>query len=135
MTIAEFIRKYINTSVDFDGAFGAQCVDLFRQYCKDVWNLPHTGSVEGAKDLVLNYKNLPKEKEYLVCLKPTAKIKCGDVVVWGATPTNKYGHVAILIAEIDDDFLVLEQNGFAQDGTKTVIRSRNNVIGFLRKKE
>ena len=37
MKLDEFINKYINTKVDFDGAFGAQCVDLFRQYCKDVF--------------------------------------------------------------------------------------------------
>lgn len=121
--------------MDYDGVYGAQCVDLFRQYCKDVWAIPHTGSVEGAKDLVLKYNTLPKEKEYLVCLKPSAKIRCGDVVVWGASPTNKYGHVAIVLSDADTELLVLEQNGFTQDGTKAVMRSKNNVIGFLRKKE
>lgn len=100
-----------------------------------MWGLPHTGSVEGAKDLVLKYKDLPKEKEYLVCLKPSAKVKCGDVVVWGASPTNKYGHVAIILAETETELLVLEQNGFTQDGAKTVMRSKANIVGFLRKKE
>ena len=60
----EFINKYINTKVDFDNAFGAQCVDLFRQYCKDVLNIPHTGAVEGAKDVFLNYDKLPLEQKY-----------------------------------------------------------------------
>ena len=55
MKLDEFINKYINTKVDFDNAFGAQCVDLFRQYCKDVLDIPHTGSVDGAKDIYLNY--------------------------------------------------------------------------------
>ena len=34
MKLDEFINKYINTKVDFNNAFGAQCVDLYRQYCK-----------------------------------------------------------------------------------------------------
>ena len=49
MKIEEFINKYLNKIVDFDGAFGAQCVDVFRQYCKDVLEIPHTGAVEGAR--------------------------------------------------------------------------------------
>lgn len=85
--------------------------------------------------MVLKYKDLPKEKEYLVCLKPTAKVQCGDVVVWGASPTNKYGHVAIIVAEVGNEFMVLEQNGFTQDGTKITTRTKANVIGYLRKKE
>ena len=34
MTLEEFVNKYIGRKVDFDGAYGAQCVDLFRQYNK-----------------------------------------------------------------------------------------------------
>lgn len=64
MKLDEFINKYINTKVDFDGAFGAQCVDLFRQYCKDVLDIPHTGSVDGAKDIYLNYYKMEGEKKY-----------------------------------------------------------------------
>ena len=57
MKIEEFINKYLNKIVDFDGAFGAQCVDVFRQYCKDVLEIPHTGAVEGAKDLFPSAQN------------------------------------------------------------------------------
>ena len=67
MKLDEFINKYINTKVDFDKAFGAQCVDLFRQYCKDVLNIPHTGSCSttgGAIDLFLDWEKMPLEKKY-----------------------------------------------------------------------
>ena len=47
MKLDEFVMKYVKTKVDFDKVYGAQCVDLFRQYCYDVLELPHTGSVEG----------------------------------------------------------------------------------------
>ena len=65
MNLREFIIKYNGKKVDFDGAFGAQCVDLFRQYNKDVWGNPHTGAVEGAKDLIKKYSNLEIEKKLL----------------------------------------------------------------------
>lgn len=132
MKLNEFVNKYLNKKVDFDGYYGYQCVDLFRQYCKDVLNIPHTGGVDGAKDLMLKYDSLPLEKKYFIAMK-TRYAKYGDVVVYGATEKNRYGHVAIVISMIDDcTHLVLEQDGFAQNGVKLVERKNDNVIGILR---
>lgn len=131
MDLNTFCTKYNGQKVDSDGAFGAQCVDLFRQYLKDVWDLPHTGTVDGAKDLYLNYDKLPLEKKYL---RKVVLPICGDIVVFGATPSNKYGHVAIFLAQQDDNMLVFEQNGFTQDGAKYVWRSAQGFIGALRRR-
>ena len=132
MKLDEFINKYINTKVDFDNAFGAQCVDLFRQYCKDVLNIPHTGAVEGAKDIFLNYDKLPLEQKYfkkysINCPEPA------DVIIWNKTKTNKYGHIAIVISSLSNNkVLVFEQDGFKQDGAKLAIRTTENMLGILR---
>lgn len=136
MTIADFIKKYNGKLVDFDKAYGAQCVDLFRQYVFDVLGIiEHTGAVEGAKDLYLNYKNLLKEQKYFDRVPASQRRKLGDILVWDATPTNKYGHVAILLGENENGLLVFEQNGFTQDGAKIVMRSKFGLLGVLRKKE
>ena len=127
MKLDEFINRYINTKVDFDKAFGAQCVDLFRQYCKDVLNIPQTPAVEGAKDIFDNCG----------CLNSTidsalADYSRGDVLIWNSSKTNKYGHVAILVAIYNTKyFIVLEQDGFKQDGVKLTMRSRENLRGCL----
>ena len=136
MTLEEFVNKYNGKKVDFDGAFGAQCVDLFRQYNKDVWGNPHTGAVEGAKDLFLNFENLPVEKKLLdIVPANTNRIYPGDVAVWNATEVNKYGHVAIVVGLLgDESLIVFEQDGFKQDGAKLNIRTDDNLLGFLRKK-
>lgn len=63
MKLNDFINKNLNKKIDYDKVFGSQCVDVFRQYCEDVLNIPHTGSVEGAKDLYLNYEKLPLEQK------------------------------------------------------------------------
>lgn len=134
MTLIEFVNKYIKEKVDFDGAYGYQCVDLFRQYCKDVLNLGHTGSVEGAKDLYLNYESLPKEKEAFCRLSSfqTGPAKAGYIAVWNKTESNKYGHVAIVLQEYaNGDLLVFEQNGFSQIGAELKIRNKNNLLGYL----
>ena len=133
MTFEEFITKNCGKAVDYDKAYGAQCVDLFRQCCQDVWGIPHTGVVDGAKDLYLNYNSLPLEKKYFAALKPTAAVQPGFVAVWGATPKNKYGHVALAICKPDaDSLIVLEQNGLKQDGAKVVRRSTQNLLGYLK---
>ena len=116
-------------------------MDLFRQYCKDVLNIPHTGSCStsgGAIDLFLDYEKMPLEKKYFKKL-PANKayndiiFKYGDVVIWNKTSGNKYGHVAIVIGKIDSkNILVFEQNGITQNGAKLSVRSISNMLGVLR---
>lgn len=133
MYLDQFITKYCGKKVDYDGVFGAQCVDLFRRYCTDVLDVPHTGSVDGARELYEKYADLPVEKKYFTRLTKNATPSFGLVAVWGATPTNKYGHVAIVICRLDaSTLLVFEQNGVLQDGAKVVKRSTQNLLGYLK---
>jgi hypothetical protein len=134
MTLSEFVQKYNGKAIDYDKAYGAQCVDVFRQYCKEVLNIEHTGGVNGAKDLFLDYFKMPKEQKYfsLVEERKAPKYKTGDVLVWNSTKSNQYGHVAILLTEMSGDLIVFEQNGFKQDGAKIVLRTKENLLGALR---
>ena len=132
MTLWEFVQKNVKVKVDFDKAYGCQCVDLFRQYCQDVLETPHTGAVEGAKDLFLNYENLPKEVTYFKRIKGISGLKSGDVIIWDETKTNKYGHVAIFLCKDGSNLIVLEQNGFTQDGVKISTRTITGILGYLR---
>ncbi len=135
--LEEFVKKYNGKKVDFDGVYGAQCVDLFRQYTKEVLGITeHTGSCAtsgGAKDLFLDYDKMPVEKKYFYRSKAKNWI-AGDVLIWDQTETNKYGHVAIFLAKIGDSFLVFEQNGITQNGAEIQVRDRTNLLGYLRKR-
>lgn len=126
-----FVRKYDGVKVDFDGHYGPQCVDLFRQYCREVLGFPHTGGVEGAKDLWLRYSEL-REKDFFVQMNADSIPIPGDVAVWGQTAANRYGHVAIVIGELEGDLIVFEQDGFKQDGAKIKVRGKENLLGYLR---
>ena len=137
MTLEEFVIKYSGKKVDFDGVYGAQCVDLFRQYSKECLGISeHTGSCStsgGAKDLFLDYPKMEKEKKYFTRETKKAMVQ-GDILIWNETETNKYGHVAIYLGKLNNSLIVFEQDGFKQDGAKINIRSKNNLLGFLRKK-
>ncbi len=135
MTLKEFVQKYNGKAIDYDKMYGAQCVDVFRQYCKEVLNIEHTGGVNGAKDLFLDYFKMSKEQKYFMLFdeKKNPTYKAGDVLVWNSTKTNQYGHVAILLSEMSGDLLVFEQNGFKQDGgARIVLRTKENLLGALR---
>lgn len=138
MYLEDFVNKYNGKKVDFDNAFGAQCVDLARQYWKEGLGIPeHTGSCSttgGAKDLYLDYEKMPLEKKYFKKIPAFKKILIGDTAIWSSTETNKYGHVAIVLGELSNSLIVFEQNGFKQDGAKLNIRSKKNLLGVLRAK-
>ncbi|MBQ1592663.1 MAG: hypothetical protein II077_11560, partial [Treponema sp.] len=51
------------------------------------------------------------------------------------TSSNKYGHVAILVAVYNTKyFIVFEQDGFKQDGARLAFRSREGLLGCLWRK-
>lgn len=139
MTLEQFVTKYNGKKVDFDGAYGAQCVDLFRQYAKEGLGIPeHTGpcgTTGGAKDLYLDYEKMPIEKKYFTRTRGARGIKSGDVLIWDSTATNKYGHVAIYLAKTETgSYIVFEQNGITQKGAELQLRTPNHLLGYLRKR-
>ena len=135
-TLKQFLDDTVGKKVDFDGQFGAQCVDLFRRYNADVCGFPHTGSVEGAQDLYLKYDILTKEKScynrigYKAGLVPDA----GDVIIWRESGANQYGHVAIVLFACTRNVVVYEQDGLAQHGAKVSVRTYDRCLGWLRRK-
>lgn len=137
MFLEDFVKKYNKKKVDFDGVYGAQCVDLFRQYAKECLNIPeHTGACSttgGAKDLFIDYDKMPIEKKYFYRETKRGMV-AGDVLIWDSTPSNKYGHVAIYLGELNNSLIVFEQNGITQAGAEITLRSKENLLGFLRKK-
>lgn len=134
MTTAEFIVRYQKDSIDYDNYAGPQCTDVFRQYCKDVIGCPHTGAVEGAKDLWFRFID-NDEKKYFNRFN-AMQAKYGDVLIEDGTATNKWGHVSIIVTPLPDkeNALVFQQNGITKKGCEFAIRNIKNALGVLRKK-
>lgn len=132
ISLTQFIKKYLGTKVDYDGHNGPQCVDLARQYYDEVLEVPQfpaLGENGGAKDIIKYPGKLRVTNENIL-----ADYSRGDVLIWGATKTNPYGHVAILVSVYNTKyFIVLEQDGFKKDGCKLAFRSRENLLGGLYK--
>lgn len=93
--------------IDFDGAYAGQCVDLYRQYCKEVLAFPQSPPVRGAADIWDTYlKNCFTRYENT----PTAVPQKGDVMLWNKNAGGGFGHVAVFISGDANKFKSFDQN-------------------------
>lgn len=130
ISLESFEKMYMGKKVR-DG----QCVALFREYVMQCYEIPHTGSVDGAVDLIQDYYNNPKMKEYFTWVHYVKDVKRGDCPIFTPTSTNKYGHIAICTAVHEDGMECIEQDGFKLDGMKPAFWTWKRFAGALRPKE
>lgn len=132
MSFDEFIKKYDGHTVDWDNAFGGQCVDLYRLYVHEVLNLPQSKPIPGAKDIWDNFLTDSFDK---IPNTPTGVPTKGDIVIWGSK-YGKFGHVAIFTEGDAKKFKCFSQND--PIGTKCHVQaypSYTGVLGWLRAKD
>ena len=99
MQLYEFINKWQGRYCDFDGAYGFQCVDLMRQYVKDVHGLAtYTAipTVGAAKDIYKNFRT--NRYFYKIGNLPNNIPQKGDIMFFGYYPFifGWAGHVGIV---------------------------------------
>jgi surface antigen len=113
-------------SIDLDGAYGAQCVDLVQLYNTEFIRGVHISgngnqwydnpAVLGSYERV--YKDSPPEK--------------GDIACWGSFYGGGYGHVAIVVANAGASVRVFTQN---PGGAHYDTLSKQGIQGWLRPKK
>lgn len=132
MTFNEFVAKYNGKKWDFDGAYGAQCVDLIRFYWRDVFNIPQPKGVTGAKDFWTNYLTDPALNQNFdrVMNTPDAVPTKGDIVVWGSD-YGQYGHIAIVTNANINSLTVLSQNDPIGRETHFKTYNYNYILGWF----
>jgi hypothetical protein len=117
MTLGEFVEKYKGTPVDFDGHWGAQCVDLARQYFKDVWGFAkQPEGVIGAQDFFFKHESRPIQRELCNCTAyrgAKTPPPAGAVVIFHSSQYNEFGHIGICIEADNSLMQVFEQDGMA----------------------
>jgi hypothetical protein len=150
MNRADFLRKYPNRmsleqfeqaareekAIDWDGAYGEQCVDLARFYFYCVLGIQQPGGVNGAQDFFYNY---PKDKvlqDNFDRIENTLDFvpKRGDVAIWKGNVNNPFGHIAIVLGPSTvKTMTVLEQNYVKHTVTRRE-DGYNYFLGVLRPK-
>lgn len=137
MTFDEFIAKWIGKGIDFDGAYGDQCMDLMHQYCVEVLGLTDGRilSAPAAKD-VWNTNVYGKDKFTAIINTPTGVPNKGDIILFG-TEVGPYGHVAIVISATVNSFVSFDQNWNGHQYCERITHTYGGpqgVLGWLRYK-
>lgn len=114
--IEEWLNSAEGISMNPDGHYGLQCVDAADQYAQDLSGVawPQSmGGVAGAKQILdaapdeywVRTDNNPDD--------PNLIPKRGDVMVFGGSDINQWGHVCIAFDPKADGAWVIQQDGFA----------------------
>lgn len=129
MTTQEFFNKWNGRKLENDGAYLYQCVDLAKEYVRDVFGVtPFSGN---GKDFEDNY---PKDKLQFVRNTPSGIPPFGALIVWGEMPNNPYGHVGVFVSGGTSSFQSFDQNWPVGSGCHYQNHNWNNVRGWLVRK-
>lgn len=125
----DFVAKHKNRAWDYDGYYGAQCVDLFNYFNRDVVRAGFV-PVTYAHQL---YAKAPASKYQK--LGANATPRKGDVAIYNSHVSSYgTGHVAIVLKVVNGSTLqVIDQNW---SGPKATIHNigKRNLTGYLRPK-
>ena len=129
----KFLKDGINQPHDFDGVYGAQCVDEVNRYFYKFWKIKLPGN---AIDLLDSAK---KQGMTVIYDAPGVNPKAGDVFVM-SVPTHPYGHTGVVLEDSDGYTIkTVEQNIDGNADALTVggparlnERDFTGVIGWIR---
>lgn len=138
MNVAQWLDKANGSYWDMDGAYGAQCWDLWAKYAMDMYNLSlgdcitPTGYAEGCytwypTTTAVGNAFERKGADYTPVM--------GDVVFWTYSTHYPYSHVAIVWNGISGDHIdVLTQNPTPATHATLPLAKGSGLLGYLHPK-
>jgi hypothetical protein len=133
ITLTEFINKYKGKWVDFDGYYGAQCVDLVQYWSQNLGGHRFKGDAYSIfYQAGTFYDQVPNP--------PIGNPKEGDIVVWAYTYNWAGGHTGVATGKgistgaSSDWFECFEQNDPTGKPCQLKNYNFNNVLGWLHPK-
>lgn len=134
ITFEKFVEKYNGKFVDYDKAFGFQCVDLIRQYILEVLGYaPYDALPAGATAKII-FNNFRTNKYFTKIINyPNNAPKKGDIIFWGYYPfvTGTAGHTAIVSDANLRTLISFDQNYKIGSFSKFVNHSYRGVLGWI----
>ena len=104
MNYKDFYAKYKGKAIDADGVYGAQCVDLFKIYLKELGDKNYARALGGdgyAGRIYDRFEQLKYDKYFTKVSKNNLKV--GDWIIWDK-------HVGLIIEKNGNIITVFGQN-------------------------
>lgn len=136
MTYDEFVKAYNGKATDYDGAYGAQCVDLIKAYLNKVFGIK-PGSWGNAKYYWLNFEKHSEFTKNFTKIPNTPSFvpQKGDIMVWDGNQGNGCGHVAICTGEGTTSYFYSYDQNWNGKTMHKVKHGYDDVYGVLRPKD
>lgn len=128
-TAQAFINQYNGTVVDYDGVYGAQCVDAFKIFC--AWlGVPvrptKTGWADGYWTYRIDYS------AYVKYITDTSKFEPGDWLFWKLGSSCPSSHVGMFVSYAGNGYAnIFSENQGGNGGFRTV-KLKLDVLGGFR---
>ncbi len=125
--IDEWFSGAIGRGMNPDGAYGYQCKDVADDYCIHLFgNWQDTIRPADAKNAFNNAND-----EFFIKIAnnlndPNLIPQRGDIIVWGASQANPYGHIAVVESADATGVNVIEQDGF--NNTTPAYRAKRGYV-------
>ncbi len=127
-TFKEFLNKYSGVVVDDDGAYGCQCVDLFRVACRE-FGVPVKPTPNNYADGYWYSRDALGYSKYFDYITSPKDFKEGDIVIWAkGSKSHPSSHIAFYVPP-DKEF------GTNQGGDRSACLKTTNfsdALGALR---
>ncbi len=140
ITFDEFITKWTDKPVDFDGVYPNQCMDLAHQYVYDVLGITDKSVIARAW-AALVYTQFQWDTYFTkIANSPTGVPSKGDIVIWeealnyDASVGHGYGHIAIFISGDVNNFKSFDANWPVGSLPHVQDHNYNHVLGWLNPK-
>lgn len=136
MTYDEFVKAYNGKASDYDGAYGAQCVDLIKLYLNKVFGVK-PGSWGNAKYYWINFSKHSELTKNFTKIKNTPSFvpQKGDIMVWDGDVGGGCGHVAICTGEGTTSYFYSYDQNWNGKAMHKVKHDYDDVYGVLRPKD
>jgi len=147
IALPEFVRRHTGRQVvwNWDGSatgtargFGAQCVDLVRQWFEEGLGLSRAQQPEptgnaGAVGFA-DHARRPTQARFMdwTPYQRGMVAPIGSVPVFGPTPGNRFGHIAVTVEADAQGLRLFSQDGFNQArGAQVMSYTYQNLLGWL----
>ena len=127
MTVQEFFARFNGRGIDFDHAYGFQCMDLAEEYNHDVVGAPRLWG--NAIDV---WTRFPANHYTRIGNTPDNFPNEGDIILWNTHVGNGYGHIAVAHKADPHSFTSFDQNWPFGSLCHFQGHNYNHVLGWLR---
>lgn len=132
ITADQFFVKYNLKYIDYDGYYGYQCMDLYRQFVKEVYGCQQSPPVRGAANVWTTYNSTFFDR---IPNGPVNYPQKGDIIIWDTRAGGGFGHIAIAMDARSYDFNSFDQNWPVGSRCHKQPHNYKYVLGWLTPKK